>query len=360
MLSDGRLASLRERMTVEGIVAFVVTAPANMAYVTGFEGVLDDDPGTVCVVSRESAVVFTDRRYGEAAEAAATGTGWAVDVGAGPLLVRVCDHVAAGRVAVESSLPYASFRQLSGSLGDRLVVTDLWLEEARQVKDAGEIGRIEAAAALADATMARVPGMLAVGRSEREVALDVEVSLRRDGSEGVAFAPIVAAGPDSARPHAVPGGRLLEQGDLVVVDLGARSGGYCSDLTRTFCIGPATDRQREVHAAVLAANAAGVAAVRAGVTGRDADAAAREVLNCAGLGEAFGHGLGHGVGLEVHELPGVGRTSAEPLPVGSVVTVEPGAYLTGWGGVRIEDLVVVGEDGCTVLSDADRSLIEIA
>jgi Xaa-Pro aminopeptidase len=183
--------------------------------------------------------------------------------------------------------------------------------------------------------------------------------MRREGSDGIAFDIIVASGPNAARPHAIPGDRVLERGDLVIVDFGARCGEYCADMTRTFIIGRADDEQRRIYDAVLAANEAGLTAVRAGMPCADVDRQARDVLEAAGLGERFTHGLGHGVGLDVHELPTLSGRSRESLRVGMVVTVEPGVYVEGFGGVRIEDLVVVEQTGCRLLSHAPKQLVEI-
>jgi Xaa-Pro aminopeptidase len=191
------------------------------------------------------------------------------------------------------------------------------------------------------------------------VALELEFFMRRAGSEGVAFAPIVASGPNSARPHATPSERALSDGDFVVLDFGARVGGYCADMTRTVVIGSASERHREIYDAVLTANAAGAAAVRADSLGSEIDAAARAVIVERGFGEYFGHGLGHGVGREVHELPGLGPRSTLPVPLGSVVTIEPGIYVPGFGGVRIEDLATVEAGGARILTRSTKSLLEL-
>lgn len=348
-------------MADEGADVFLASHPANVAYLTGFEDVFDDGSGAVCAVTADAALVVTDSRYEDAARAAASGTPWEVESVSGSVLGRVCEllvEVGAAAPVLEECVTHAAYLKAVAALPGADVRTAAWVEGLRRVKEPEEVERIAAAARLADEAMARVPALLRAGATERDVALEIEFGMRRAGSQGVAFAPIVAGGENSARPHAVPGTRPLARGDLVVVDIGARVRGYCSDLTRTFCVGAASERQREIHAAVLAANEAGRAAVRAGTAGRDADTVARAVLAAAGLGDAFGHGLGHGVGLEVHELPGAGPSSEPALPAGAVVTVEPGAYLPGMGGVRIEDLVVVGEGACTVLSAAPRDLIE--
>jgi Xaa-Pro aminopeptidase len=197
------------------------------------------------------------------------------------------------------------------------------------------------------------------GVTERHIALELEFFMRREGSEGVAFDPIVASGPNSALPHAKVTDRVLATGDFVKMDFGARIGGYCADMTRTVIIGTASTRQVEIYEAVLSANLAGIEAVEAGRPGRSIDATARAVIESAGMGSLFGHGLGHGVGREVHELPGVGPRSSKAVPLGSVITIEPGVYVEGFGGVRIEDLIVVERSGARVLSRSPKNLIEL-
>jgi Xaa-Pro aminopeptidase len=202
--------------------------------------------------------------------------------------------------------------------------------------------------------------VLRPGLREIDVALELEVFMRSNGSYGLAFEPIVASGPNSSKPHATVTERVIGSGDFLTIDIGARVDGYCADLTRTVVVGHASDEQRRVHAAVLAANEAGIAAVRRGISCADLHKVAADVLAGHGLGEAFGHGLGHGVGLVVHELPTVGPRSRDVLVPGNVITIEPGAYLPGFGGVRIEDLVAVKTGGYRLFSHAPKHLIEIA
>lgn len=361
MNGDSRLSALRGRLADEQVDAFLITDPVNVAYVTGFEGVFDSEPASACLVTADAATVYTDFRYAEALQAQADSAGWSVVVVAGPLYVRLCEDAAAagfGTLGIESSVPYGRFKYVSEHLEGRVLATDQWVERVRAVKSPGELERIAAAAEMADDAMAHAIGCVAAGRTEREVAVEIEVHLLRAGSEGVAFPPIVAAGPNAARPHAKPSERPIRTGEPVIIDLGARVRGYCSDLTRTVAAGRADGRLRELHEATLAAQEAGLAAVRAGVVGSEADGAARAVFEARGLAEAFGHGLGHGVGLEVHELPSVGARSRDVLSAGMVVTVEPGVYLPGEGGVRIEDLVAVEEGACRPLSRAPKELIE--
>jgi Xaa-Pro aminopeptidase/Xaa-Pro dipeptidase len=249
---------------------------------------------------------------------------------------------------------------VSDCFNGRVVVSDRWVEELRVIKDVGELGASERAAVLTDAALDHVLGILRPGLREIDVALELEVFMRSRGSEGLAFEPIVASGPNTSKPHAGISLRAIEPGDLLTMDLGARIDGYCADLTRTVVVGArATDEQRRIYDAVLAANEAGHAAVRAGVPAREVDAAARDLLTALHLGEYFGHSLGHGVGLEVHEGPRVSAKSDDILRSGSLITIEPGVYLPGFGGVRIEDLVAVEESGGRTLSHAPKHLIEI-
>jgi Xaa-Pro aminopeptidase len=251
-------------------------------------------------------------------------------------------------------------RRLGEALEDvELVPAGGLVERLREVKEPGELDRVRAAAALADdALRATLEGGLA-GRTEREFAIALEDAMRHGGAEDPSFPSIVAAGPHGALPHAQPGDVEIPPDVLVIVDWGARVDGYCSDCTRTFATGNVDGEPAEVYELVLAAQLAGLEAARAGVTGRDADAAARAIIEDAGHGERFGHGLGHGVGLLVHEDPRLAKTADAELRPGSVVTVEPGVYLPGRFGVRIEDLVVVTDDGPEILSSFPKELTSV-
>jgi Xaa-Pro aminopeptidase len=230
----------------------------------------------------------------------------------------------------------------------------------REVKDPGEVDRIRAAAHLADAALTEVLGRGLAGRTERDVAVDIEIELRRTGADSVSFQPIVASGANGALPHAEPRDVAIEPGALVTIDWGARLEGYCSDCTRTFAVGEVGDDQREIYELVLRAQQAALAVVRPGPTGREVDAVARDLIDEAGHADHFGHGLGHGVGLEIHEAPRLSRQSEARLVAGNVVTVEPGVYVPERCGVRIEDLVVVTDDGHEVLSTLPKELQVVA
>ncbi|MFM8602480.1 MAG: M24 family metallopeptidase, partial [Gemmatimonadota bacterium] len=233
------------------------------------------------------------------------------------------------------------------------------VEALREVKDAEELARIRTAVAIAETALERTLPTIRVGQTELEVAGRLEFELRRAGSEGFSFECIVAAGDRSALPHARPTSRPIRAGEFLLIDFGAVHAGYCSDLTRTVVMGPPSDRQRAIHDLVQEALGSASAGVRAGMRGRDADAIARDYIARGGYGEAFGHSLGHGIGLEVHEAPRLSSMADAPLPVGAVVTIEPGIYLEGWGGVRIEDNVVLHPDGPEVLSRFPRELVSL-
>jgi Xaa-Pro aminopeptidase len=263
------------------------------------------------------------------------------------------------RLAAEDAMSHRRFDDLAERCGAELVAATSWVEEIRQVKEPDEIGRVEAAQRLTDETFDHILSVIRSGITEREIGLEIEFFMRRNGSEGVAFPPIVASGPNSALPHAKVTERVLVAGDFVKLDFGARVGGYCADMTRTVVVGQADQWQREVYEAVLDANLAGIAAVAPGLLGSEIDEVSRNVLAERGMARLFGHGLGHGVGLQVHELPGVGPRGSKPVPEGSVITIEPGVYEPGRGGVRIEDLVVVESTGARVLTRSTKDLIEL-
>ena len=362
MGATARLRVLRDRLCAEHVDAIALTSVPNIAYCTAFPGVFDAEAAHIALVGQAGAVIFTDSRYYEALTTAAAGTEWEVRLVRESLADAVAEGLrgdATARVAVETSLPHARFVALAKALQAEVVEATGWVEALRAVKDSAELASIEAAQALTDRAFDHVLGSVRAGVTERTIALELEFFMRKQGSEGVAFPPIVASGPNSALPHAVPGDRVLADGDFVVLDFGARLGGYCADMTRTVVIGKATDRHREIYDAVLAANAAGTAAVLPGLSGRQIDSAARAVIAEHGFAEFFGHGLGHGVGLEIHEQPSIGPRAEGPVAAGAVITIEPGIYIPGFGGARIEDLAVVEVAGARVLTRSTKDLIEL-
>jgi Xaa-Pro aminopeptidase len=328
----------------------LVTEMVNVRYLTGFGGT-----NGACLCGPDTRLLLTDFRYTERAEAEVEG--WEVVTVADDWLGGIAARLA-GRFGFEDD--QLSVRQLE-RLRKRLpegaepVAAGGAVEKLRRVKDRDELEAIAAAAELADEVWRWSLERGLGGRSEREVARAAEARIRELGGDP-SFPAIVAAGPNGALPHAEPGERQIGAGELVVFDMGAKLDGYCSDGTRTFAAGEPGERAREVYEVVRAAQGAALEAVRAGIGGEALDAVAREAIAAAGHGERFGHGLGHGVGLEVHEAPRLSPRSEDVLGAGEVVTIEPGVYLPGELGVRIEDLVVVGEGGCRNLSGLPKEL----
>jgi Xaa-Pro aminopeptidase len=263
------------------------------------------------------------------------------------------------RVGFEAdALTYANWELLRQG-GVDLVPRRGLVESLRVIKEPQELDAIQRATEVTNATYERLAGEQFAGRTEKDLAWRMEQHFHEEGADGLAFPIDIASGPTAASPHAVAGDRVVQEGDLVIVDAGAIVDGYCSDCTRTFAVGEVSASLRETYEIVRQAQHAGLDAVRAGVSGRDADAEARSVIMDAGYGENFGHGLGHGVGLLVHEAPVLRPESEDVLVAGNVVTVEPGVYLSGVAGIRIEDLVVVTDDGCDVLTSFPKELTAV-
>jgi Xaa-Pro aminopeptidase len=360
-----RIRALQEDLRVAELDALVVTHLPNLRYLSGFSGTAG-----AAVLTAAACVLVVDFRYATSAREvlARQGDGLidlvVVDRTYDETLIDVLREADARRIGIEgASMTVNRFRYLSDVLvassstvsNRTLVPTDRLIERRRAVKDRVEIETLRSAAGLLSRVARQVPAFVSPGRSELQVAADIDAAIRAAGFERPAFETIVASGPNSARPHARPGSRLLADGDGVVLDFGGVYDGYCVDLTRTLHVGAATPALRRLAAAVREAHAAAIAAVRPGVRPSEIDAAARGVLSAHGLGEAFGHGTGHGLGLEVHEDPRIsklpGALPDDPVVPGMIFTIEPGAYVEGLGGVRIEDDVLVTTDGCEVLTD---------
>jgi Xaa-Pro aminopeptidase len=347
----GRLDRMRDRMDDDGLDAMLVTHLTNIRYLTGFTGT-----AAVLLVTSDDALFVTDGRYGDQSADQLRSAGVAARIEVASEGQRDVVVAAAGRASVigleADHVTWAAARRYGDEwFTDAEVVPTTGLTEGlRIVKDEGEIDRIRVACGIADDALAEVRHRLLDRPTEREFAFELDMAIRRLGASGNSFETIVASGPNGSRPHHRPSDRVVEEGDLVVVDFGAVVDGYCSDMTRTVMVGVATPTQSRMLATVLEAQAAGVAAVRAGVGARDVDAACRVVIDEAGWGAAFSHGTGHGVGLDIHESPRVAKTSGDTLAAGHIVTVEPGVYLPEHGGVRIEDTVVVTDAGCEPLT----------
>lgn len=343
---DRLAASLVERELDQ----LLVTELVNVSYLTGFTGT-----NGACICGPDTRLFLTDFRYTE--RAAAEVEGWETVTVADDWLGGIAAHLS-GRFGFEDD--HVSVRLLErvrGKLADGTepVAAGGAVESLRRVKDDGELAAIAAASELADDVWRWSLERGLGGRSERDVARAAEARIRELGGDP-SFPAIVAAGPNGALPHAEPGERQIGSGELVVFDMGAKLDGYCSDGTRTFAVGEPGERAREVYEMVRAAQAAALEAVVAGVGGEALDGVARELISAGGHGDRFGHGLGHGVGLEVHEAPRVSPRSNDVLAVGEVVTIEPGIYLPGELGVRIEDLVVVDDAGCRNLSALPKEI----
>ena len=373
-LLSRRHASIRTAMAGAGLDALVVFALPNITWLTNFVG-----SAAIVVVSPDRVLFITDSRYVTAVSDMA-GTAHecpgldlvVVDGSYDPTLASVVAGRGFGRLGFEAAhLTVSRFQWLEQTLAaaasaPELVPVGTLVEAARSVKDAYEIALFRTAGAmLSEVTMAVLAGVPRAGMTEREVAFAIDALIRHTGFEKPAFETIVASGPNAALPHARPSNRKLGEGDLVVLDFGGVYDSYCVDLTRTVVVGSASARARAVHDTVRKAHDQAVEAVVPGVSRFTIDAAARDVLAAAGMGAAFGHGTGHGLGIDIHEEPRIAKrgpnveTSREAVTPGMVFTIEPGAYFPGWGGVRIEDDVLVTESGVEMLTQAPTELITV-
>jgi Xaa-Pro aminopeptidase len=351
---------VRDVLAAQDLDALLVSHLPNIRWLTGFSG-----SSALLVVTALDVVLLTDFRYATQVES---------EVSAGVRIVIVAESLwtelwevlgtmlSVQRVGFDSThLVHRDFQRLleQGNRWQWRPTSEI-VETLRESKDESEIAAIRRAIEMAESALASTLEHIRPGLTETGVAGILEKALRDAGSEEYPFASIVASGPNSALPHARAGSRVLERGDFVLLDFGAVADGYCSDITRTVVLGRASVEQQDAYEVVREANARASAAVRPGMKGMDADAVAREYIHARGFGEAFGHSLGHGIGLEVHEAPRLAKTAEAVLPLGAVVTIEPGIYRAGWGGIRIEDNVLLTEQGAVVLTGFQRNLLEIA
>jgi Xaa-Pro aminopeptidase len=355
-----RAERLRAGFDQAGVDALLVTRLPNVAYLTGFTG-----SAAMLLVGPEDLVFVTDGRYAEqsAEQLGAAGVPARIEVRVSQAAHRDAMSDAArgfARLALEAhGVTWAQQRAFATEWfpDAELVATEHLVEDLRRIKEPGEVARIHAACAIADDALAVVGPSLTERATEQEVALRLEFEMRARGASGTSFDTIVASGPNSAKPHARPSSRRIEPGDPVVVDFGCVVDGYCSDMTRTFSVGDPGPDVRRVYEVVQTAQQTGRDAVTAGADCAQVDKACRDVIDAAGWGDAFVHGTGHGVGLEIHEAPRVAATARDTLATGYVVTVEPGVYLPGTGGVRIEDTVVVTDEGADVLTAFPKDFV---
>ena len=354
-----RLAALRDALGRADLDGLLLSGVANIRYLTGFSG-----SSALAVVTARDCLLLTDFRYAtqvdEEVGAAATVRIETVSLWAG-LWGHLSGMTGLDRIGFESMhLVHRDFQRLleQGGRWQWRPTTDL-VETLRVKKDAGEVGKIQRAVEIAERALSATLPEIRAGLTETEIAGILEQNLRNAGSEAFPFPSIVAAGIRSALPHARVSDRPLGRGEFVLLDFGAVFQGYCSDITRTVVVGKATDAQREVHGIVREANRSASVALRAGMHCRAADAVARDYIHALGFGDEFGHSLGHGIGLEIHEAPRLAKSVEEPIVAGTVVTIEPGIYRANWGGVRIEDDVHVTDEGPRVLTSFTRELLEI-
>lgn len=357
-----RAARVVEALVENHLDALLVSGRANIRYLTGFSG-----SSALLLVTMRDSVLITDFRYqtqvveevGDLVrvrvEAISLWDGLWAELGQQP-----------GRAVIGFGSAHVTHREFQRFLDDAAGARWQWrpqrdiVEALREAKDDGEVALIERAAGMATRALANTLQQVRSGLTELEVAGTLEKALRDEGSEAHPFETIVASGPRSALPHARASGRVIERDDLLLLDFGAEYGGYCSDVTRTVVVGRASNEVRAVYEIVRVANERASRDVRAGMTGSGADAIARDYISAAGFGDDFGHSLGHGIGLEVHEAPRLARTAVAKLLSDTVVTIEPGIYRPEWGGVRIEDDVYLSADGPRILTDFTHELLELS
>jgi len=354
-----RLAAVRDALARADLDGLVVSSLPNIRYLTGFSG-----SNALVLVTARDAVLLTDFRY-EAQVEDEVLPSVTVRIESSSLWTGLWSVIGAAagveRLGFESAhLLHRDFQRLleQGGRWQWRPTLDV-VEALRACKDRDEVAHIERAIAIAETALAATLPQVRAGLTETQVAGVLERALRDAGSEGYPFASIVASGPRSALPHARAGDRVLMTGDFVLLDFGAIWNGYCSDITRTVVLGSASEEQRAVYDVVFEANRRASGALRVGLQGMAADAVAREYIDARGYGEEFGHSLGHGIGLEIHEAPRLAKTAEAPLLSGAVVTVEPGIYRPGWGGVRIEDDVLLTDAGPRILTSFPRELHEL-
>ena len=358
-----RLDNLRKKLAEKELDAIFITAPENRRYLSGFTG-----SAGYLLVSQEDALLATDFRYIEQAEIQSpdyrvvkAGSEWSWFLESLKDLQGQRGRALKMMGFESHHMTVATYKQITEAIRDlpsddspTFAATTGIVEVLRTLKDQEELALLQRAIDVADAAMEAVSPAVRPGDTEREIAWLLEKTMRELGADSLSFDTIVASGPNGAMPHHRPSDRAIAPGEPIVIDMGAKVGGYCSDITRTVCVGEPDETFRKIYDTVLGSQLTAIATVRPGMSGGEADELSRVVIAEAGYGENFGHSLGHGVGLAIHEFPRVGPNSKNTLEEGTVFTVEPGIYLSGWGGVRIEDVVLLENDGARVLSTARK------
>lgn len=352
-----RLSNIRRRLADQSLDGILISSPDNRRYLSGFTG-----SAGILFISADISILATDSRYHEQAGNQALEYQVVNHDLKWSWLLDVFSKAAIKSVGIESrNMTVSTYKTLTDVFNNiprttrpTLTLTTGLVEGIRATKEPDELPLIQNAIDIADRAMTSVTAQISPGITEREIAWNLEKTMRELGADSPSFDTIVASGPNGAMPHHSPSDRVISDGDPIVIDMGAKVNGYCSDITRTICVGNETSIFRRVYDTVLGAQLAAIASVKVGMTGDQADGFSRAVITEAGYGEHFGHSLGHGIGLAVHEHPNVGPQSAHALEHGMVFTVEPGIYISGWGGVRIEDMVLLGPQGARVLSQSHK------
>ena len=360
-MSAQRLNQIRESLRQQNLDGFIVINRNHVRYLTGFHG--HEDLDGVLVLSGDKTFLLTDSRYTIDARRTVKGAKVHIIVGAKTAALKDFSALTARnrRLGYDpGTTTQAVFEQIRKSLPAALLVpADEVMSELGWVKDRDEVALIQKAVDISDLAFERILSLVKPGIRERELAAEMEYQMMMLGAEKPAFETIVASGHRSAMPHGLASAKKLRKGDFVTFDFGAIVDGYCSDITRTVVVGKATDRQKKVYGIVLKAQLAAIRKMRPGASGKAVDKAARDIITAAGYGKNFGHGTGHGIGIEVHTGPGLSPRLDPKLKAGNIITVEPGIYIDGWGGVRIEDDVLVTRAGHKVLNRAPKKLLEV-
>ena len=359
-----RIRKIQASLQRRKLDALLITEPSNRRYLSGYSATdygIQETSGVLLIPAKGAPCLLTDSRYELQAKEEAVG--FVIELynrGLFALLKKMLPALCVQRLGFESHYflhsTVAKMEKMTDSIGVQLTPLTGLVEKMRVIKSEEEIRLLKKSVLLNERVFQLVYNTIEPGMTELEVALAMELTMRELGAEGPSFDTIVAFGSNAAKPHAVPGDRVLESGELVLIDMGLLLKGYCSDMTRTFVAGKPGKTFLERLRIVRKAQLAGINAIHAGAVCRDVDRAARQVIVDAGYGDFFGHGLGHGVGLAVHEEPRLGQLSRKKLQAGMIVTVEPGIYLSEWGGIRLENMVVVREDGCEVLNEDGTGL----
>lgn len=349
-----RVANLREKMKAEGITSFLITSPYNLRYLTGFTGTTG-----LALIGLEEAFFITDFRYTE--QAAKQCVGYDVVKNVGPILEVVAELVESKGLEnlafEESFVLFKQYVELETLLEVDLVPVSGMIEELREVKDEAEIKIVEKACEIADKAFSHILTYIKPGMTEIQVANELDFFMRSLGASGVSFETIVASGLRSAMPHGVASDKVIEEGDFITIDFGCYYNGYVSDMTRTISLGEPSEKLKEIYEIVRQAQQKVLDVAKPGMTGVELDAVARDYIASKGYGEAFGHSTGHGIGLEIHEGPNVSKLAEKAFVPGNIITNEPGIYLPGIGGVRIEDDMLVTENGIKTLTHSKKELI---